>query len=65
MVKNLVCKERLQINANCSDPKCLTYGVLKILNIQMDLYFLVVEHLWQVVVAYEKKTLFAMKVIHF
>lgn len=53
MVKILVCKERLQINANCSDH--LSYGVLKILSIQMDLHFSVVENLSKVVVAYEKK----------
>ncbi len=39
MVKKIVCKDRLQINANCNDPKRISCGVLKILNNQMDLHF--------------------------
>lgn len=41
---------------------------LKILNTKMNLHFSVVEHLWQVVVAYEKSFCLdknAMQIIHF
>lgn len=36
--QKMVCKERLQINANCSVPKSLTYGVVEILHIQMGIF---------------------------